>query len=188
MFAVSSAGPAHALPEYLAAFRAKYPAASGSRIDSCTLCHGAVPQLNSYGNAFKSAGRKLATIEGLDSDGDGATNLVEIVALTFPGDPADTPILPSPTPTATRPPATPTTTATATATATTPTGSGHCPGDCGGNGLVTVDELLKAVNIALGTLGVTSCPAVDGDGNGSVTIAELLQAVNAALSGCPTVR
>ncbi len=95
---------------------ARYPAVVGSRIDSCDLCHTAnIPDLNPFGSAYLNAGRNaaaLATIEGADSDGDGYSNLVEIQALTFPGDPADKPaVVPTPTvpaPTATQPSPTPT--------------------------------------------------------------------------------
>lgn len=57
-------------------------------------------------------------------------------------------------------------------------------GDCNGNSAVTIDELLKAVNIALGTVGVNVCLPVDRNGNGGVTIDELVLAVSAALNGC----
>jgi hypothetical protein len=69
---------------------------------SCDYCHttyglqaphGEVP-LNTYGQAYQGAGRSqqaLRNIEGLDSDGDGYTNLSEIQALSFPGDKADHP-------------------------------------------------------------------------------------------------
>jgi hypothetical protein len=50
--------------------------------------------------------------------------------------------------------------------------------------LVTVDELILGVNIALGRLPATECPAIDIDGNLAVTVDELVTAVNAALSGC----
>ena len=59
-----------------------------------------------------------------------------------------------------------------------------CNGDCNGNDQVTVDELLKGVNIALGNLPVADCPAFDSDANGIVTVDELLKAVNTALNGC----
>ncbi|HMN63049.1 MAG TPA: hypothetical protein PJ988_21965, partial [Anaerolinea sp.] len=68
----------------------RYPAMVGTRIDSCSLCHtSSIPSLNPYGSAYKSNGRSLSAlvaIEGLDSDGDGSSNLQEITALTFPGD------------------------------------------------------------------------------------------------------
>lgn len=198
------AGPARALPAYLTAFETQYPAAAGSRIDSCSLCHSNVPQLNSYGSAFASAGMMFAPIEASDSDGDGAINLAEILALTFPGDANDVPALPSATPTATPVPPSATATATttptstpvvtgtapqtATATATaevTPTNTGGrpCVGDCDGNGRVTVSELVRAVNISLGTAEPSTCLAADPNGNG-VTIDELVRAVGAALNGC----
>ncbi len=58
-------------------------------------------------------------------------------------------------------------------------------GDCGGDGAVTVDELVIAVNIALGSAGADTCTPVDVDGDGAVTIDELVGAVKAALAGCP---
>lgn len=59
-----------------------------------------------------------------------------------------------------------------------------CAGDCGGDGRVTVNELIAAVNIALGNAAVSTCTAVDRNGDGDVTVNELIQAVNSALSGC----
>ena len=49
---------------------------------------------------------------------------------------------------------------------------------------MTVDELIKGVNIALGTTSVETCPSFDTDGDGAVTINELIAAVNRALTGC----
>lgn len=114
----------------------RYPAMVGTRIDSCSLCHtSSIPSLNPFGSAYKSNGRSLAAlaaIEGLDSDGDGSTNLQEITALTFPGDASDKPAVPTATPTRTptQPPTnTPTNTPTSVPTNTptslpsnTPTG------------------------------------------------------------------
>jgi hypothetical protein len=69
---------------------------------SCDYCHisyglqpphGQIP-LNGYGQAYKLAGRNqqaLLSIEKLDSDGDSYSNLAEIQALFFPGDPKDHP-------------------------------------------------------------------------------------------------
>jgi hypothetical protein len=59
-----------------------------------------------------------------------------------------------------------------------------CVGDCGGDGAVTVDELLTMVNIALGNAPVTECPEGDGSGDGQITVDEILTAVNNALNGC----
>ncbi len=64
-------------------------------------------------------------------------------------------------------------------------GLASCPGDCNGNGEVTIDELITGVNIALGNAPVSNCPAFDRSGDGEVTIDDLIAAVNAALTGCP---
>jgi len=61
----------------------------------------------------------------------------------------------------------------------------QCPGDCSGDRLVTVSELIRAVNIALGALPLSECMAADRDGDGTIVIAELIAAVNSALQGCP---
>jgi hypothetical protein len=61
---------------------------------------------------------------------------------------------------------------------------GACTGDCGRDGSVTVDELVKGVNIALGLLPVSQCDSFDCDGDGEVAVNELIAAVNAALEGC----
>jgi hypothetical protein len=82
-----------------------------------------------------------------------------------------------PTPTPTPPVPTP----TATAAVST------CIGDCNGDGRVTVDEVVTGVNIALGVVPASACPAFDGNGDGTVTVDEILQAVNNALNGCPAV-
>ena len=62
-----------------------------------------------------------------------------------------------------------------------------CPGDCGRNGEVTVDELIIGVNIALGSARLDQCSAMDSGADGEVTINELVSAVNAALNGCPFI-
>lgn len=59
-----------------------------------------------------------------------------------------------------------------------------CPGDCDGLGTVTVTELVKGVNIAIGQQNLSACPAFDSDSSGAVSIAELVAAVHAALFGC----
>jgi hypothetical protein len=78
-------------------------------LDTCDGCHlihhpptaGGPPPpatygdtLNGFGRAWRDAGRgpaALAAIGALDSDGDGATNALELAALSFPGDPASHP-------------------------------------------------------------------------------------------------
>jgi hypothetical protein len=63
--------------------------------------------------------------------------------------------------------------------------AGICPGDCDGNGVVEVDEIVVGVNIALGEADLLACTRFDTDGDGRVTVDELLVAVGAALRGCP---
>jgi hypothetical protein len=59
-----------------------------------------------------------------------------------------------------------------------------CVGDCDNDACVTVNELVRCVNIALGTQQADSCRACDGNSDGHVTTDELVKAVNAALNGC----
>jgi hypothetical protein len=90
---------AHASTGYLTGstgFETAYPSAKGSVIDSCALCHSSVPATNAYGRAYAGAGNNYRSIESADSDGDGFTNIEEINALTFPGDPASQPSTPPP--------------------------------------------------------------------------------------------
>ncbi len=61
-----------------------------------------------------------------------------------------------------------------------------CVGDCGGDGEVTVNELVRGVNIALELAAPDTCTAMDGNQDGQVTVAELVLAVNGALNGCAT--
>lgn len=90
-----------ALPSDLSSAAAKYPNIVGTNLQACDLCHTAsIPSLNPYGAAYKANGRSSAAfglIEGLDSDGDGFTNIQEINALTFPGNPSSKPAAPTPT-------------------------------------------------------------------------------------------
>jgi hypothetical protein len=90
---------------------------------------------------------------------------------------------PTETPTATSTPTeTPTPTATETPTATPI----RCVGDCNGGGSVAIDELVRAVNIALGTQPVANCLPADRNRDGRVTVDELVAAVSNALRGCAT--
>lgn len=59
-----------------------------------------------------------------------------------------------------------------------------CAGDCNGDDRITIDELVRAVNIALGTNPVSDCTSLDINGDGRVSIDELVRAVNGALAGC----
>jgi len=56
-----------------------------------------------------------------------------------------------------------------------------CLGDCNGDGDVTVDELIKGINIALGTVSPSACPAFAD----CLDVTCLISAVNNALNGCP---
>src|SRR5438552_905639 len=60
-----------------------------------------------------------------------------------------------------------------------------CAGDCNGDGVVSIDELVTGVNIALGNDQLVACPSFDANGDGSVTIDEILSAVDALLNRCP---
>lgn len=66
-----------------------------------------------------------------------------------------------------------------------PPASGACGGDCGGDGEVTVDEVLTLVNIALGNVDIAGCTAGDVSGEGEITVDEIITAVQHALDGCP---
>jgi hypothetical protein len=100
-------------------------------------------------------------------------------------------------PTATRT-ASPTAPVTATSTAVetpeaTPTvvaptatpGATTCVGNCNGDTVVAINELLQGVNIALGNAELDVCPAFDNSGNGQVEVNELIIGVSNALNGCP---
>jgi hypothetical protein len=71
-----------------------------------------------------------------------------------------------------------------TATAFAGAGAPPCTGDCNGDGMVTVDELLTAVNIALGAADRSTCTAADANSDGAVTVDELLAIVNDILNDC----
>src|SRR3990170_2985918 len=79
------------------AFNTKY-GTGGSKLDSCSTCHlpGDTSSWNPYGQAVKDniglgIDAALAAVEPLDSDGDGASNIAEINARTWPGDASDFP-------------------------------------------------------------------------------------------------
>jgi ELWxxDGT repeat protein len=60
----------------------------------------------------------------------------------------------------------------------------ECVGDCDGNGVVTVDELVVGVSIALGISLADDCRGLDSDGDRRITVDELVAAVGYALTGC----
>lgn len=59
-----------------------------------------------------------------------------------------------------------------------------CVGDCSGNRVCSIDELVTAVRIGLGTSPMQDCPIADANGDGHVHISELIVAVGNALAGC----
>ena len=83
----------------------------------------------------------------------------------------------APTPTQT---GTPTLAPTPTLTATPL----PCGGDCNGDGMVSIDEIITAVNIDLENAPLSRCPSADVNGDGQVAIDDILAAVNHALNGC----
>jgi hypothetical protein len=150
----------------------------------------------------------LTSLALADLNNDGALDVAASAAsedrVTVVLNGADVPFTPQPTPTIT-PTATITQTPTRTLTGSpvaTPTGDtptptatrsvsvtpapDECPGDCNGNEVVVVNELIVGVNIALGSATVESCVAFDRNRDGQVTVNELIAAVNAASTGCPS--
>jgi hypothetical protein len=88
---------ADAKDQYTLDFNAYYGtdgAKGGTTMGTCTTCHlnpDGKGGENPYGTHFKAYGRNFAAVEPLDSDGDGFTNIEEIIADTWPGDPGSTP-------------------------------------------------------------------------------------------------
>lgn len=58
-------------------------------------------------------------------------------------------------------------------------------GDCDDDGQVTVDEILRAVDIVLGQQSLEDCLAIDGNGDGEATVDEVILAIDAALGDAP---
>lgn len=91
---------AFALPNDATAFTQTYSPKEGTALAKagCLVCHGAMPpgkNMNPYGKDYLDKKSRdaaaLKAIESVDSDKDGATNIVEIRAGTLPGDPASKP-------------------------------------------------------------------------------------------------
>ena len=59
-----------------------------------------------------------------------------------------------------------------------------CVGDCDGDGIVSIGDLVRGVALALGELVAAPCLAVDTNSDLTVSIAELVAAVRHALDGC----
>lgn len=155
--------------EYLPAFKATYPAAAGSRIATCSLCHnisGTEYRRNAYARQWEEEGDESFTaINDLDADGDGYTNLQEIQAHTFPGSASDNPST-----------VVTTTTVPGTTTTTAAPGSGgaiyaahcaSCHGPSGGDLVPTTLSLSQIVGVT--TNGRGSMPGYAG----TLTAAEI---------------
>jgi mono/diheme cytochrome c family protein len=138
--------------DFLPTFRATYPAAAGTRLDSCSLCHyfdgNGKREENQYAEDFEDADKDFIAVQALDSDGDGFTNYQEIQAGTLPGVASDNPD-----------------TVVTTTTIAAPAGSGEaiyqancagCHGGNGGNLVPTSLTLSQLVNTtANGTAGMS---------------------------------
>lgn len=68
---------------------------------------------------------------------------------------------------------------------TSPVAAQTCLGDCNGDGVVAINELITGVNIALASGVLDNCPSFDRDDDGSVQVNELIRAVTNLLTACP---
>ena len=91
-------GAANAKDKYTTDFNTEYGTDGtdgGTTMGSCIVCHvnpdGSKGTLNSYGTHWKAYGRNFAAVEPLDSDGDGFSNIDEILTDSWPGDAGSTP-------------------------------------------------------------------------------------------------
>jgi hypothetical protein len=65
-----------------------------------------------------------------------------------------------------------------------PVAAQSCTGDCDGDGAVNINELIVAVNVALGRQPLERCVAADADSSGAISISELITSVRSAIGGC----
>ncbi|MBI3783746.1 MAG: VCBS repeat-containing protein [Deltaproteobacteria bacterium] len=139
-----------------------------------TLADAALHQLVESGSAeitFSCVPPGSGVRFAVDRDSDGIFDRDELDLGSDPADPGSVPATP-----------TPTQSASPTPTATPP--AWICPGDCDGNGEVTVDELLLGVRLILATAEAQTCAALDRNGDAEVTVDELVFAITATLDGC----
>ncbi len=59
-----------------------------------------------------------------------------------------------------------------------------CVCDCNGDGEITIDEVIRAVNIGIGLLSLEQCPAADGNNDLQVSIDEVIRGINGGINGC----
>jgi hypothetical protein len=57
-------------------------------------------------------------------------------------------------------------------------------GDCNGNGVTSVDELVVGIDIALGQAELKHCPSADLNEDGAIAVNELVRTVRQSLAGC----
>ena len=61
----------------------------------------------------------------------------------------------------------------------------ECMGDCNDDGEVTIDDLVKVVNVSVGSMPMSACINADADpSDGRVAIDEIIRSVRSALYGC----
>ena len=157
---------AEAIPDFLAAFNANYPAAVGSRISNCVLCHDIRQEgseteyeLNRYSRDLKEAGLNFRAVERIDSDGDGYRNLQEIRAFAYPGNAADNPA--TVVTTTTVPGGTTTSTAPGSGGALYAASCAGCHGTAGGNLVPTALSRSQLISTISG--GTAGMPGFSGN-------------------------
>ena len=63
-----------------------------------------------------------------------------------------------------------------------PAAAQGCVGDCNGDQMVNINEIITMVNIALGSADISNCTAGDLDGDGQISISEIIAAVHDILN------
>jgi hypothetical protein len=147
------------------------PLADGDVLYTCEVSVRADAADGNY--AIACSDPDAATLQGVPLEATCLGGVLTVLDLTPTPTATSTPTVPLPSPTNTV--AAPTATATAL----------PCSGDCDGNRVVSIEELVAAVRVALGQAGVAICPAANSDGGLSIEIQELIRAVRNALDGCP---
>jgi hypothetical protein len=137
--------------------------------------------------SHNAAGSTCLLARATDTNGDFHTKVFNIALVAVASTPTPTePGGETPTPTGT---ATATRTLTRTPTQTrtsTPTFSpvADCIGDCNGNGRVSIDELVLAIDIGLGLQPQDACIGLDTNGDQQISVDEIVRAVLSAVAGC----